>query len=92
MATWICEKDNFETEWSDKDVAERGTPVCPTCDEDMELKEEKKDTWTVTVELTVFAGDMDKSNVIGNAEKVLTDITDGSDFCGFTVIDAKRDE
>jgi len=52
---------------------------------------DKKDTWTVTVELTVFAGDMDKSNVIGNAEKILEDITDGTDFCGYVVTDAKRD-
>lgn len=54
--------------------------------------EDKKDTWTVTVELTVFAGDMDKSNVIGNAEMLLEDITDGTDFAGYSVIDAKRDE
>ena len=54
--------------------------------------EEKKDTWTVTVELTVFAGDMDKGSVMGEAERILEDITDGSDFCGFYVKDAKRDE
>lgn len=53
---------------------------------------DKKDTWTVTAQLTVFAGDMDKETVIANAEKVLEDITDGSDICGFSVIDAKRDE
>lgn len=54
--------------------------------------EDQKDTWTVTVKLTVFAGDMDKENVIGNAEKILEDITDGTDFCGFNVTDAERDE
>lgn len=54
--------------------------------------EEKKDTWTVTVECTVFAGDMDKNDVIASAEKVLADITDGSDIASFTVINAKRDE
>ena len=54
--------------------------------------EEKKDTWTVTVELTVFTGDMDKGSVIGEAERILKDITDGTDFVGFTVTDAKRDE
>jgi hypothetical protein len=53
---------------------------------------DKKDTWTITVEITVFAGDMDKANVISNAEKTLDAITDGTDFCGFTVTDAKRDE
>jgi hypothetical protein len=52
----------------------------------------KKDTWTITVELSVFAGDMDKENVISNAEEILSDITDGTDFAGFCVIDAKRDE
>ena len=53
---------------------------------------DKNDTWTVTVELTVFAGDMNKDNVISNAESILEDITDGTDFFGFSVIDAKRDE
>ena len=53
---------------------------------------DKKDTWTVTAELTVFAGDISKDNVIINAEKILADITYGTDFAGFTVTDAKRDE
>lgn len=53
---------------------------------------EKKDTWTVIVQLTVFAGDMDKNTVIGNAEDILADITDGTDFVGFSVTDARRDE
>jgi hypothetical protein len=53
---------------------------------------EKQDTWTIKVELTVFAGDMDKASVIGNAEKILADITDGSDFASFAVLDATRDE
>ena len=52
---------------------------------------EKKDTWTITAELTVFAGDMSKENVIQNAEELLNDITDGTDFVGFTITDAKRD-
>jgi hypothetical protein len=54
--------------------------------------EEKADTWTVTVRLTVFAGDMDRDNVISNAESLLTSMTDGSDFAGFVVVDATRDE
>lgn len=54
--------------------------------------DDKKDTWTITVEMTVFAGDMDKESVIGEAERILSDITDGTDFCGFCVIDAKRDK
>lgn len=51
-----------------------------------------KDTWTVLVELTVFAGDMDKDSVIGNAERILEHMTEGSDFAGFNVIGATRDE
>lgn len=53
---------------------------------------EKLDTWTVIVHMTVFAGDMDKDDVIFNAEKVLKDITDGSDIASYAVVDAKRDE
>lgn len=53
--------------------------------------ENQPETWTVTVELTVFAGDMDKDNVISNAEKILSDITDGTDFTSYSVVDAKRD-
>lgn len=53
---------------------------------------DKKDTWTVTVEMTVFAGGMSKEEVISNAEYILEDITDGTDFAGFNVIDAKRDK
>jgi len=40
MAVWKCYECNTETEWSDEDVADKGTPVCPNCDEDMELSEE----------------------------------------------------
>ena len=54
--------------------------------------EDKKDTWTITVEMTVFAGDMNKYNVISNAERLLPDLLDGTDFIGINVIDAKRDE
>jgi len=53
---------------------------------------DKKDTWTVTVQMTVFAGDMDKQNVIGNAEKQLPDLLDGTDFMSVNVIDATRDD
>ena len=52
----------------------------------------KADTWTITVEFTVFAGDMDKDNVISNAQTLLEDITDGTDFQSTNVIDAIRDE
>ncbi len=52
----------------------------------------KQDTWTVTVEFTVFAGNMAKDNVISNAESLLADLTDGTDFTGINVIDAKRDD
>lgn len=52
----------------------------------------KKDTWTVTVEMTVFVGDMDKENVISNAQRLLPDLLDGTDFMNVIVTDAKRDE
>lgn len=55
------------------------------------LLKNQPDTWKVTVELTVFAGDMDKDNVISNAKKILSDITDGTDFTSYSVVDAKRD-
>jgi len=52
----------------------------------------KKDTWTVTVEMTVFAGDMDKEDVINNAERLLPDLLNGTDFMNVIVTDAKRDQ
>lgn len=48
------------------------------------------DTWTITVELTVFAGDMDKQAVIDSAEPIIDDIIDGTDFASFNIIDARR--
>jgi len=53
---------------------------------------EKLDTWTVTIEATVFAGDMNKKDVIENADRLLNGLLEGTDFCGFVVKDAKRDE
>ena len=52
----------------------------------------KANTWTITVEMTVFAGDMDESNVIGNAESLLPNLLDGTDFTGVSVVKAVRDE
>lgn len=52
----------------------------------------KLNTWTITAELTVFAGDMSEENVIQNAEELLESITDGSDITKFYVIKANRDE
>lgn len=52
---------------------------------------EKKDTWTVTVEFTVFAGDMDKHEVMANTQKDFEDMVDGSDYMGVNVRDAERD-
>jgi len=51
---------------------------------------EKSNTWTVTAELQVFAGDMSKEEVMKNTEAVLADITDGTDIAGFGVRDARR--
>jgi hypothetical protein len=55
------------------------------------MKHYENDTWTVTVKLTVFAGDMSKANVISEAERLLPDLLDGTDFRGFFVTDAERD-
>jgi len=52
---------------------------------------EQSNTWTLKVELTVFAGDMSKEEVISNAQKQLESMTDGSDFMGVDVEDAIRD-
>lgn len=54
--------------------------------------EEKKETWTVTVQMTVFAGGMDKVEVMQNASRLLINLTDGTDFTGVTVTDAERDK
>jgi hypothetical protein len=53
---------------------------------------EKMDTWTITAHFTVFAGDMSKAEVIKTAADLLEKLTDGTDFMGADVIDAKRDE
>jgi hypothetical protein len=54
--------------------------------------ETKLDTWTLTVEMSVFAGDMSKSEVISNAERLLTSLLDGTDFMSVYVGNAKRDK
>ena len=54
--------------------------------------ETKLDTWTLTVEMSVFAGDMHKSDVISNAERLLTSLLDGTDFMSVYVGNAKRDK
>ena len=56
------------------------------------IEEEKPDTWTITVEFTVFAGDMGVENVKGNALPLLEEITDGTDFAGYHIIKAEREE
>jgi len=56
------------------------------------MNDNKMDTWTLTVELSVFAGDMDRDNVIAEAERLLPDLLDGTDFMGISVVDARRDE
>jgi len=58
----------------------------------MQMGKEKASTWTVTVNLTVFAGDMEKENVIQNAEELLEGLLDGTDFTGIAVMEAERDE
>lgn len=56
------------------------------------MENEKPDTWTITVEFTVFAGDMDEQDVIRNAKPVLEYATDGTDLAGYSIISVKRDE
>lgn len=52
---------------------------------------EKLDTWTVTAQFTVFAGDMETSEVVDNAIRTLIALTDGSDMMNVEVISAERD-
>lgn len=52
----------------------------------------KQDTWTLTIKASVFAGDMDKQDVIDNAQELLNTLLDGTDFIGVNVEDAERDE
>ena len=33
---WICPECMFGQDWTYQDLMERGTPVCPNCDIDME--------------------------------------------------------
>ncbi len=50
------------------------------------------DTWTITATFTVFAGDMERNEVIAKAQEDLNNLVDGSDYIGGTILDAKRDE
>lgn len=49
-------------------------------------------TWTITAQFTVFAGYMDKQDVIDNAQAILESMTDGSDISGITITEAERDQ
>lgn len=55
------------------------------------MQQVQPQTWTITITAQVFAGDMDKQNVIDNAQQLLENMTDGSDFVGITVDNAERD-
>lgn len=39
-SSWICPDCGYKVDWTIKDVANKGTPVCPECDIDCKLKEE----------------------------------------------------
>jgi hypothetical protein len=54
--------------------------------------ETKLDTWTISVQMSVLAGDMHKYEVISNAERLLTSLLDGTDFMSVYVGNAKRDK
>ena len=34
---WVCVECKLKEEWTYLDLATRGTPVCPKCDDDMQL-------------------------------------------------------
>jgi len=53
--------------------------------------EQQNDFWTVTITVSVCAGDMSRDEVMQNAESLLTEMTDGSDFMNVCVVDATRD-
>jgi hypothetical protein len=69
--------------------------MTPTKERTNQMKTEsetKLDTWTLAVQMSVFAGDMPKSEVISNAERLLTSLLDGTDFMSVYVGNAKRDK
>lgn len=49
------------------------------------------DTWTITITMQVFAGDMPKEHVIANAEQLLGNLLDGTDFTDINIVNAERD-
>ena len=49
---------------------------------------EKSQFWTITATFSVCAGDMEKDEVINQAQSILESLIDGSDISGFTVTDA----
>ena len=36
---WSCPECNFKAKWSYNDLANRGGPICPNCDSDLEYHE-----------------------------------------------------
>ena len=58
---------------------------------DCQYDKEKHETWTVTIEATVFAGDMPEEAVKENAEELLEGFLDGTDFMNIAVTKVERD-
>lgn len=56
------------------------------------LPQDQPETWTITAQFTVFAGDMSPEEVTARAEQDLANLIDGTDYIGASVIEAKRDE
>lgn len=52
----------------------------------------KLDTWTISVKMTVFAGDMTPEQVEQTAQVGLEKLCDGSDFMSIDVFNVERDE
>ncbi len=38
-STWACPSCDYKTNWSFQEIAQKGTPVCQNCGDDMELED-----------------------------------------------------
>ena len=38
--TYVCPSCGHSEDWTEKDFAEKGEPVCPECDEDMKTSQD----------------------------------------------------
>ena len=40
VRTWICTECKYKTHWTYNQLANEGSPICPNCDDVMELIDE----------------------------------------------------